>query len=199
MKNSTKWALDNFKSWMGHRNSCSADKCPENLLEEMEPSHLNKWLSIFIAETRKVNEKPYPPTSLHLLLSGLQHYMKSLDKEQAPNIFFKNNPAFTRLHHTMDSLLQKTLSKWSGVGAQKRSTEIFTKEEENQLWESGVLGTDNPTSLLRAVFSTVARSFAYEVNSIGIYNCHSSDGIKMATHTLKTHPRIVQVVLLNFA
>ena len=183
---------------MGHRNSCSAEKCPENLLEEMEPSQLNKWLSIFIAETRKVNGEPYPPKSLHLLLSGLQRHMKSFNKERAPNIFAKNDPAFTRLHQTMDSLYRKLRA--SGVGAQKRSTETFTKEEENQLWVCGVLGIDNPTSLLRAVFFlTMARSFVYEeVKSIGIYDCHSSDGMKTATHTLKTHPRIVQVVWLNF-
>lgn len=156
-ENSTKWALDNFKSWMGHRNSCSAEKCPENLLEEMEPSQLNKWVSTFIAETRKVNGEPYPPKSLHLLLSGLQCHMKSFNKERAPNIFAKNDPAFTRLHQTMDSLYRKLRA--SGVGAQKCSTETFTKEEENQLWVCGVLGIDNPTSLLRAVFFNNGKIF----------------------------------------
>ena len=83
------------------------DKCPESLLEDMEPTSLNKWLSTFIAETRKVNGEPYPPTTLHLLLSGLQRYMKAMDKERAPNIFAKNDVAFQTLHHTMDSVYRK--------------------------------------------------------------------------------------------
>ena len=54
-ESSTKWALENFRSWMSQRNECSEEKCPETLLEYMEPTSLNKWLSIFLAETRKVN------------------------------------------------------------------------------------------------------------------------------------------------
>ena len=86
-ESSTKWALENFKSWMSDRNSHSTEKCPESLLEDMDPTLLDKWLSAFVAETRKVNGDPYPPTSLHLLLSGLQCHMRSIDREEAPNIF----------------------------------------------------------------------------------------------------------------
>ena len=39
-----------------------------------------------------------------------------------------------------------------GVGAVKRPAEAFTKEEEKLLWSSGVIGTDNPVALQRAVF-----------------------------------------------
>ena len=156
-ENSTKWALENFNSWMSNRNESSEEKCPETLLEDMEPTSLNKWLSIFIAETRKVNGEPYPPTTLQLLLSGLQRHMKAVDKERAPNIFAKNDVAFQTLHHTMDSVYRKLRA--DGVGAQKQSTETFTKEEENQLWACGVLGVDNPTSLLRAVFFNNGKNF----------------------------------------
>ena len=38
-----------------------------------------------------------------------------------------------------------------GIGAQTRETEAFSKEED-VLWSSGVLGSENPKSLLRAVF-----------------------------------------------
>ena len=144
---------------MSHINSSSTDKCPENLLEDMDPLQLNKWLSVFVAETRRVNGEPYPPskTDNHLLLSGLQRHMKSLDNERAPNIFAKNNPTFHRLHQTMDSVYKKLRA--SGVGAQKHCTETFTKEEENKLWECGMLGIDNPTSLLRAVFFFNGKNF----------------------------------------
>lgn len=39
-----------------------------------------------------------------------------------------------------------------GVGAGSKQTEAFSKNEEDQLWTTGVLGSDNPNSLLRAVF-----------------------------------------------
>ena len=70
--------------------------------------------------------------------------------ERAPNLFAKNNPAFQTLHNTMDSVYRKLRS--DGIGTQKHCTETFSKEEENKLWECGVLGVDNPPSLLCAVF-----------------------------------------------
>ena len=60
---------------MTDRNECSKEKCPETLLEDMAPDNLNKWLSIFVAETNKINGKPYPPTVIQLLLAGLQRHM----------------------------------------------------------------------------------------------------------------------------
>ena len=58
---------------MTERNSTSADKCPMSLLEDMDLVLLNKWLSVYVAETRKVNRETYPPaTLLHSLLPGLQ-------------------------------------------------------------------------------------------------------------------------------
>ena len=39
-----------------------------------------------------------------------------------------------------------------GVGAEVKHTNLITKEEDNALWEHGVLGVDTPEPLLRAVF-----------------------------------------------
>ncbi len=36
-----------------------------------------------------------------------------------------------------------------GVGATSKNAEPFTKEEENKLWKSGVMGTDSPQALLK--------------------------------------------------
>ena len=75
---STKWALENFHSWLSHRNNgakCDIDRCPESLLEDIDSTQLNKWLAAYIAETRKVNGDPYPPSTLQSLLSGILRHM----------------------------------------------------------------------------------------------------------------------------
>ena len=155
----TKWALDNFYSWMRHMNSTAntADKCPESILEDMDPKMLNKWLSAYIAETRKVNSEPYPPATLQSLLSGLLRHMRSIDESRAPNIFASDNPAFKELHYTMDSLYKQVCS--DRVGSEKHSAQLFTKEDKNRLWEQGVMGTRSPASLLRAVFFYNGKDF----------------------------------------
>ena len=46
-----------------------------------------------------------------------------------------------------------------GIGAESRQTETFSKDEEEKLWNSGVLGSNNPKPLLRAVFYLNGRNF----------------------------------------
>ena len=154
----TKWALQNFHSWMENRNSRpEAEKCPEDLLLQMEPNLLKKWLSVFVAETRKVNGEPYPPLTLQSILSGLLRYMRGADAQKAPNIFAKKDPRFEKLHNTMDTIYRALRAQ--GVGAEKQSAEPFSKEEENLLWTSGVFRTDDPVALQHAVFIYNGKGF----------------------------------------
>ena len=83
--------------------------------------------------------------------------MRSVSATQAPNIFDKSNPVFKELHSTMDSVYRKLRS--NGVGAEKQSAEPFTKEEENKLWEQGIMGNGSPEALLRAVFFYNGKNF----------------------------------------
>ena len=143
---STRWALENFHCWLKHRNSTAKedeDKCPVTLLEDMDSEQLNKWLSAYVAETRKVNGEPYPPSTLQSLLSGLLRHMRAIDEKRAPNIFAKGNPAFKQLHCIMDAVYKQLRS--DGIGAETHSAQPFSKEDENQLWEQGV---DSPHALL---------------------------------------------------
>ena len=87
---------------MEERNKCSEEKCQETLLEDMAPDDLNEWLSIYVAETRKLKEL-YPPTTIHQLLAGIQYHMRAIDQENAPNIFAKNDPAFLIIHVASDN------------------------------------------------------------------------------------------------
>ena len=45
------------------------------------------------------------------------------------------------------------------MGLNPKQAQIITAEEENKLWESGVLGTDSPRALLNTVFFYNGRNF----------------------------------------
>ena len=47
------------------------DDLPDDLLECNDPTLLNKWLSLYMMETRRVDGKKIPSKSLDLLLAGL--------------------------------------------------------------------------------------------------------------------------------
>ena len=156
-EDSTQWAVRNLTTWMQHRNtSQSGDKCPEDLLQTMDPQQLNHWLSVFVVETRKVNGEPYPPATLHNILSGILRYMRTLDAK-CPNILNKDDPYFKTLSNTMDSLFRKLRKE--GFGCDKKHAKPFTKEEEEQLWATGAIGVSDPLSLLRAVFYYNGKNF----------------------------------------
>ncbi len=55
----------------------------------MDPEQLNHWLSVFVVETRQTTGEPYPPATIHSILSGILRYMRSLDAQMCPNFFEK--------------------------------------------------------------------------------------------------------------
>ena len=74
------WAVRNFSEWAEWRcKSYPDDPIPENILTCADASTLNKWLSLYIIETRKRDGQRYPSSTLNLLLCGLKRYMKKIN------------------------------------------------------------------------------------------------------------------------
>ena len=117
---------------------------------------LNHWLSFYILETRKSNTEVYPPKTLYQLLSGLLRHARTLNGN-TPNFLDKNNPEFKPLHSVIDNTFKRL--RQEGIGCTSRHAELFTKEDEASLWEKGVIGLNDPKSLLRAVFYYNGKNF----------------------------------------
>ena len=149
---STKWAVANFESWRSARNSKLVNQTdelvPSDLLESRDKLVLNKWLCVFVAETRKQDGNRYSPKSLYQLLTGILRHMRNVNPS-CPNFLDTDDHSFSRFHNTLDNILRELRA--DGVGV-PRQAEIFTKEDEESLWLSGVLTTETPKGLLRAVF-----------------------------------------------
>lgn len=75
---STKWALNNFAAWKDARAKAQQEKCPDDLLTSSDPALLCKWLTRFVVATRTTQGKPYPPSTLYQLLTGLLRQMKDV-------------------------------------------------------------------------------------------------------------------------
>lgn len=72
---------------------------------------------------------------------------------ETPNFIDKSNKAFRGLHGTLDNLFHSFHE--SGIGQKVQHAEVISKEEENQLWETGQLGVTNPM----LCFITMGRTF----------------------------------------
>ena len=93
---------------------------PNDLLTSSETEILNKWLSLFAAETRNSKGEPYPPSTIYQLLSGLLRSMREQNPE-CPNFVDKKNPSFRNLHRTLDSHFHSL--KERGVGVSVKSVD----------------------------------------------------------------------------
>ena len=152
----TQWAERNFTAWAIQRNAiASDDPVPLDLLSSHDPVLVSKHLRRFVMETRSTNGEPYPPATLRSLLSGINRILKA---NKAPfSIFNKEDPVFRNLMLTMDSLSSDLHSK--GIGAQRRSTEIITIEDEDLFWAKGSLGSESPQMLQHTVFFYIGLQF----------------------------------------
>ena len=70
---SSKWALTNFNQWFEDYNERNQNcKCPEELLSPCCSTEiLNRWLCVYVVETRNQNGDLYPPKTIYALLCGI--------------------------------------------------------------------------------------------------------------------------------
>lgn len=153
----TRWALNNFYTWQKKRIARfpgnNEEKPPPDLLVSTDPNSISKWIALYAAETRKQDGSLYFSKSIYFLLAGLLRHMRSLNP-LCPNFLHTENTQFSQLHES----LEKTFHEREGVGDNKTPTP-FTVEEEDRLWSSGALSTDNPKALIRAVYFLNTKNF----------------------------------------
>ena len=155
---SSKWAVKNLQEWYEDYNSRNPDeRCPEEILSPVcSKQVLAKWLCVFVNETRSRTGDLYPPKTVQAILGGILRSMR-IQNPEYPNFFNKDDPLFTDFNITVDNLFKMLRSE--GVGAQCGHTEGISSEEEEQLWNSGVLNADDPRGLLRSVFFMNGKCF----------------------------------------
>jgi hypothetical protein len=152
----TQWAMKLFYEWKEERNKENADKCPEYLLTSPDITKLNFWLGRFVNEVRNQKGENYLPKTIQQILSGLQRAI--LEKTpDFPKFMDKTNPVYRELHRCCDVVYRQLHA--DGVGVSVRHADVFTIEEEDNLWSLGVLSVGHPRSLQRAVFYYVGKHF----------------------------------------
>lgn len=126
--------MTNYNSWwQWHVKQDCEGLPPVILMPECSVELLNHWLPIYVSETRNQEGKRYSPKTLYSLLMRILHYMR-LENPHYPNFLDKANPDFAVFHRSVDNTFRKLC------------------EEENMLWEKGILNTTTPKGLFKTVF-----------------------------------------------
>ena len=155
-KKSTEWATRVWHEWMLERNATNEEKCPADLLQNPTSEKLNYWLCRFAAEVRKKDGLLYPPRSIHLILAGIQRTVLEVSPN-LPKFFNQSDNTFRDLRRSCDTVYRELRSQ--GIGTEVNRTPIFNMDEEQKLWDSGVLSVNNPVGLQRAVFFYIGKRF----------------------------------------
>ena len=143
-----------YELWRNARNQRFPDDgVSEDLLMCTDPGLLNIHLTRFAVEARKASGKYYPPSSLHQLLCGILRHMREINPH-CLNFLDKKDAHFQQLHHSPDVHFNKLHS--DEIGRQVKHAEVISKNDEQRLWESGVMGVSDPKALQNAVFYTVS-------------------------------------------
>ena len=139
--------MKNLEEWKGVRKE-NGDPVPDDLLSCADPGVVCKWLCRFVQETRKVDGSRYPASSIRSLLSAFQRIMQA--NKLPYRLFDAGDPRFLELRNTLDTV-SMSLRK-DGIGASKSHAAVISVEDENLMWDSGVVGTDSPWAVVRAAF-----------------------------------------------
>lgn len=126
---SSRWALNNLRSWFDEYNKRNEDdKCPAEILTpSCSKEILNKWLCVYVLETRNHVGQPYPPKTVYSLLCGILREMR-VSNPQYPNFLQKDDASFNKFHVTLDNLFKSLRS--DGIGSSSTHTETITKQRK---------------------------------------------------------------------
>lgn len=144
------WACNTFHLWRKSRNKFIRDNAQQRIqrqliaetpLENMTNAEINESWPSFILEAGKIHGEPYPPSILHLLIMGLQGFLhlKGNHLTVLHDTIFKHLK--DALHYRMKILTGENLGH-------KEQAQTVSVDIEEQMWQKGVLGVSNPSSLL---------------------------------------------------
>ena len=151
------WAVKIFKNWLSYRQSQGIINGLHVFkpLEEMSATELDSQLRYFVFEVRKVNGELYPANTLRDIFQGIGFYAKNVMKRDW-RIFSDREFKASRdaLNSAMISTNRKKVEPQGGGPSMPLS-----HDNEEKLWNAGILGTETPKQLIKTLFLMVGKFF----------------------------------------
>ena len=122
-------------------------------LAEVSASDLDILLQHFFAQLTKKDGSEYEPESLRTMIAALERHIKGLGCRHS----ILKDREFDGCRKVLNGKAIELREK--GKGKRRNKADAVSESEEKLLWDSGVLGKDNPVSLNHAVFYTLSQHF----------------------------------------
>ena len=118
---------------------------PTNI-ENMEKTDLNKLLELYFAETVRLDNKQFEPSSLGNMQAGIDRYLR----EKGCTFSIIKDIEFSGSRNVLEGR-GKYLREQLGMGRKPNAADSFSRDEENKLWESGQLGSHSGEALVNTM------------------------------------------------
>ena len=146
------WAVKAYRDWCSNRMNDPAGfdgrfyESDIDRVELLERDSFEFAMCSFIAEVRKAKDgSEYPGKTLYHLVVSIQKFVNHKGK----NWKLIEGSQFGKLRNVLDNLMKERAK--NNIGNVKRQAHVLSYDVENQLWESGLLGEENPDQLRRTV------------------------------------------------
>ena len=141
------WVHRMYSNWRDARNATGMEFIACDL-EDMSTICTESFLfgmKRFITEIRKLDGTDFPAKTLYQIVICVQFHLKSM------GLVWKllDDKEFTELKFTLDNTMKQRVT--NGIGINVKKADIISVVEEDILWESGILGSENPEQLLQTV------------------------------------------------
>lgn len=151
------WVLTMFEEWRKYRNNIpgydAIDLDLINVSTIMKPN-LVYALTRFLTEVKKMDGTDFPPKTLYEILISIQFHLETLGFCWK----FLEDEAFTELKFTLDNVMKSRCQ--CGLGNDVCQAQVITFQEEDIMWEKGVLGAETPAKLLNTLVYMLGLSCA---------------------------------------
>ena len=141
----TRYCERMWEEWAEHRATSTGTALP--CLKDMTKSQLQHYMSCFVLEVRKKDGSEFPPNSIHHICCGIMRFLRSNGK---PELDIFKDKELVQFRVVLDSEMKRL--QGLGIGTAQRKAEPITFEEEELLWQKGILGDSSPQSLLDTMF-----------------------------------------------
>ena len=152
----TVWALERNSLPLEQRKADDFTVVPEyDTLYTLCDLKLCFWLSKFVHEIKKKDGSEYPLNTLDQICAGLQRASR---ENGLPELKMFRNPRYKLFQDSIDSRM-KALTR-TGLGVNVKQAKPISGDEEEILWSKGLLGEDDPRTLVTTLVYLFGKYFS---------------------------------------